>query len=254
MIKQKFHMAKLLFCLSVLAVGYHVSSADVSAKPRHVAKKKKADDYHGWKKVKFPGIKANKFQISEQGQIDVKMDKSSGLIYRPLNDQEQISQTLKWQWKVDQNFPATPLSEKDIDDRPVAVHIWFPDEKGAKKEGGFTRLVGRLLGYEFPGRVLTYVWGGTEQAGDVIANPHFEDKGYFIILKPGAYENPNWVSEQVDFRKDFERIFQKKAPNPTHIAISGDSDNSGVMAASSVRMIMAGPVKTSFYQVNDAEN
>ncbi|PCJ31582.1 MAG: hypothetical protein COA93_10765 [Alphaproteobacteria bacterium] len=189
-----------------------------------------------WKKVKFPGIKATEFTMSKAGRIDLFMDQSSGLLFRPLTKAEQNCSSLEWQWKVDQNFPPVALSDKDKGDRPVAVHVWFPKGKG-DKTNGLKNFVGRLLGYKIPGRVVSYVWGGTGLQGEVIENPHFEKKGYFIILRSGNFNNKSWVNEQVDFRRDYEKIFNAPAPMPTHVAISGDSDNSGAVARASVRKL-----------------
>lgn len=189
-----------------------------------------------WKKVKFPGIKATEFTVSKEGRVDLFMDQSSGLLFRPLTAAEQNYSSLAWQWKVDQNFPPASLSDKDKGDSPVTVHVWFPKGKG-DKNNGFKKFIGRLLGYKIPGRVISYVWGGTGLRGEVIENPHFEKKGYFIILKPGNFNRKSWVNEQVDFRSDYEKIFNEPAPMPTHVAISGDSDNSRAVARASVRKV-----------------
>lgn len=195
-----------------------------------------SDQISEWKSVKFPGIKENKFVIDQNGKIDLFMDKSSSLLIRPLNETEQNKTTLKWQWKVDKNFPPTPLADETVDDRPVAVHIWFPKIK-TDKSGGFKEFFGRLLGYNFPGRVISYVWGGTEEVNEVIENPHFKERGYQIILRQGQYNSESWINEQVNFKQDYEKIFEGVAPLPTHIAVSGDTDSIQQMATSSVRRI-----------------
>lgn len=231
------HKRKLNDILILMVMSSLLLIGQTHANPRDMPNKKEIIQSYDWKKVKFPGIKATEFTVGEEGRIDLVMDQSSGLLYRPLSPAEQNNSFLKWQWKVDQNFPPTPLSDKDKGDCPIAVHVWFPKGKG-DKNNGFKRFIGRLFGYEIPGRVITYVWGGTEQQGDVIENPHFEKRGYFIVLKPGSFTSQSWITEQVNFRNDYQKIFNEPAPKPTHIALSGDSDNSATVARASVRMLM----------------
>lgn len=190
-----------------------------------------------WKTLKFSGIKKNEFVIEENGIINILMDSSSSLLYRKILDSEKETSILNWQWKIKKGFPATSMADNNKDDRPIAVHIWFPKDKKDKNKG-FKEFFGRLLGYDFPGRVITYVWGGTEDYREIIENPHFKERGFIIIQKPGSYKTDDWESEQVNFREDYRNIFNEDAPNPTHVAVSGDSDHSQVQAEAAVRMII----------------
>lgn len=189
-----------------------------------------------WKILKFSGIKKNEYVIHENGIIDIHMDDSSSLLYRKISETEKEAAFLSWQWKIALGFAATSMTDKTKDDRPVAIHIWFPKEKTDKNKG-FKEFFGRLFGYDFPGRVITYVWGGTEKQGEIIENPHFEERGFLIVQKPGTFVSDAWIDEQVNFRADYKKIFGEDAPDPTHVAISGDSDHSHVIAMSSVQMI-----------------
>ena len=204
-----------------------------------------SQDVEKWENLKFSGIKKNEYVINEDGVIDILMDDSSSLLYRKISDREKETSLLSWQWKITEGFPATSMANSDEDDRPVAVHIWFPKEKSDKNKG-LKEFFGRLFGYDFPGRVITYVWGGTENERDFLENPHFKERGFIIIQKSGLFESDDWIEEQVNFREDYEKIFNEQAPNPTHVAISGDSDHSHVTAKSSVQMIkFSGTVETT---------
>lgn len=189
-----------------------------------------------WKQLKFSEINENEFVIEENGIINILMNNSSSLLYRKILDSEKETSTLNWQWKIEKGFPATSMVNSKKDDRPVAIHIWFPKTKSDKNKG-FKEFFGRLLGYDFPGRVITYVWGGTEDYREIIENPHFKERGFIIIQKPGSYKTDDWEIEQVNFREDYRNIFNEDAPNPTHVAVSGDSDHSHVEARASVKLI-----------------
>lgn len=190
-----------------------------------------ADQDRPWKIKDFPGIPATEFTVSDEHKIDLFLNKSSAVFYKKLNKEEKSAVGLSWQWKVDQSIPVTGMAEKGDDDRPVAVHIWFTD----KKSGGLKRFLGRLAGYEIPGQLLTYVWGGHGKKGTIIENPHFRGKGYYIILRSGSFVGSDWQNETIDFRKDYEKIFGDVAPLPSHIAVSGDSDDTKSVGRASVR-------------------
>ncbi len=192
-----------------------------------------ADRNGPWKIMDFPGIPATEFTLSDDHEIDLFLNKSSAVLYKKLNEKEKSAVGLSWQWKVDQSIPITGMAEKGDDDRPIAVHIWFP----GKKSGGLKRFFGRLAGYEIPGQLLTYVWGGHGKKGTIIENPHFREKGYYIILRPGAFASFDWQNETIDFRKDYQTIFGHAPPPPTHVAISGDSDDTQSVGRASVRAL-----------------
>ena len=77
------------------------------------------------------------------------------------------------------------------------------------------------------GAVLTYVWGGSQQPGDMIANPYFDDRGRIIVLRSSAEATGRWFEEEIDFIADFQRAFGYTPAQPLYVAISADSDDTG---------------------------
>ncbi len=124
-----------------------------------------------------------------------------------------------------------------MDDRPLALHIWFPDSRG---DADLFDRIGRfvvkdIFGVPLTGMILTYVWGGTQAPGASFVNPHTGTNGMMIVLRNGSAESGRWYREQVDFAADFERVFGHPAPSPSFIALSADSDDSGGHSVGQIR-------------------
>jgi hypothetical protein len=182
----------------------------------------------GWKIVALPESPATRFSGRADGIIDVAGEDSFAMLYRGISDANRRQPFLTWRWRVDTTIPPTDLTRKGHDDRPLALHLWFPedpDQMGLLKKLG--RLIAWVLDVPVPGKVLTYVWGGIGRRGDSMINPHLEDDGVIIILRPGGAPTGRWFSERIDIGADFERAFGGRAPSPAYVAVSADADDTG---------------------------
>jgi len=115
-----------------------------------------------------------------------------------------------------------------MDDRPLAVHVWFNDGKGT--DGGWdfrTRLGAWLFDRPLPGRMLTYVWGGKAARGTRRENPYREKVGSIVVLRSGDSPAGEWHTEAVDIEADFEAAFGYRPGKPDYVAISADTDDKG---------------------------
>ncbi len=176
----------------------------------------------GWKVLTFAGKPATQFTGRADGAIQVTAADSVAILYRRVSDGDKQKRQLTWRWRVDKTTPATDLSRKGHDDRPLALHVWFPeDQTGSWLE---TALAG-IFDLPLPGKVLTYVWGGKGRRGDSIINPYIPLDGTMVILRSGDAPTGQWFGEQIDFATDFERAFNDHAPAPTYVAVSGDADD-----------------------------
>ncbi len=189
----------------------------------------------GWKVVEFPGIAPTRFVRTPDGAIDVLSDKSSAMMYRELASAEEGARYLTWRWRVDRAPPPTDLTRRD-GDRPLAVHLCFKVEG---RETGFMDWVTRAVGPEVEGfdrdhRCLTYIWGGQSAAGRMFPNPHMKDRGVMVILRGAGAPTGEWFTEKIDCAKDYRTAFGEDAPAPSIIAISGDSDGTGSIAAGTI--------------------
>ncbi len=145
----------------------------------------------GWKTLTFPGIAPTRFAGLSDGGVELTAIKSSALLYRPIPETGRAHGTLAWQWRVERPIPATDLTRKGVDDRPLALHIWFPDSRG---DADLFDRIGRfvvkdIFGVPLTGMVLTYVWGGTQAPGASFVNPHTGTNGMMIVLRNGSAES-----------------------------------------------------------------
>ena len=180
----------------------------------------------GWKVFTFFGKSATRFTGRADGAIEVAAADSVAILYRKIAGGDRQKRRLSWRWRVDKTPPPTDLSRKGHDDRPLALHLWFPkdpDQTGIL-ETLETALAG-IFGVPLPGRVLTYVWGGKGRRGDTIINPYIPLNGTMVILRSGDAPTGRWFTEQIDFAADFERAFDARAPAPAYVAVSADADD-----------------------------
>lgn len=181
----------------------------------------------GWALWTRMGVPAARFERQGDGAIEIAADSGFALLYRRIADEETGARILRWRWRVDVSTPPTDLSRRGADDRPLAVHVWFPDEEASFFRRIGQGLAGSLRGIPLRGKVLTYVWGGIDHRGDQIPNPYLDADGVIITLRPANTATGLWYAERVDLAADFERAFGHAPPKPSHLAISADSDDAG---------------------------
>ena len=150
----------------------------------------------GWKVLTFAGKPATQFIGRADGAIQVTAADSVAILYRRVSDGDKQKRHLTWRWRVDKTTPATELSRKGHDDRPLALHVWFPKDKTGLWERVETALAG-IFDVPLPGKVLTYVWGGKGRRGDTIINPYIPLHGTMFILRSGDAPTGQWFTEQL---------------------------------------------------------
>tara|TARA_R110000868_G_scaffold1253_7_gene9724 strand:+ start:1316 stop:2029 length:714 start_codon:yes stop_codon:yes gene_type:complete len=188
----------------------------------------------GWKVIEFPGIAPSRFVHAADGRIDVVSDRSAAMLYRAVGAAESARRYLTWAWRVDAAPPATDLTRRG-GDRPLAVHLCFKGEP----EKGFLGWMGRVVrpdveGFSRDHRCLTYVWGGLSASGAMFPNPYMKDRGVMIVLRGAGTPTGKWFREKIDSARDYRAAFGSAPPEPSFLAISGDSDGTQSRAAGSV--------------------
>ena len=174
-----------------------------------------------WRSIKVPGEPENTFRFGDD-VITVQSDDSVSFRYVELPPALTTPSHVNWRWRVDSHSALAQQSVKGRDDRPLAVHLWFDDTAGGSLFGG----LGSVLGYPNVGHLLTYVWGAQEQAGSVLANPHYA-KGRVIVLVGPDGTTGHWQTVRRDIADDFKAAFGRRPDLKTlrYIAVSADSDD-----------------------------
>ncbi len=203
-------LAGLLAWISVVAAGEHHQAAGGPA-------------LKDWRQVTPPGKRPAVFTIKPDAHIEVTAESGVSFLYAELGPVRSELQ-LSWRWRVEQAPAPTDLAIRGMDDRPLAVHLWFPKSKG---DASFWDGLKSALGYPTFGHAITYVWGGTAARGQIIANPHLGDSA-LIVLRDGETPLGTWFGEEVDPAVDFARAFgHPPASAPRYFAISADTDDKG---------------------------
>lgn len=181
-----------------------------------------APEFGEWKVLELPDRAPARFTILDNQEIEVATAASASFFYR---DAPGAAGWLAWRWRVDRPGRAGDLMQQGQDDRPLAVHLWFPDDSiGGVFKGLFTE----LFGYPAVGRVMTYVWAAGNEKGKRFANPYLEPgQGVVIVLRDAGDGWGLWRDESVDFAADYQRAFGTAPPAPRFLAVSGDSDDLG---------------------------
>ena len=184
-----------------------------------------------WKIFTPPGKRPARFLAYENGVIEARAESAVSFLYRDLATSGSQTSRLAWRWRVDRSITPRDLGTPGLDDRPLAVHVWFPKPPG---ERTFRDAVQGLFGFPAIGHAITYVWGGTAARGEVLANPHLKNSA-LIVLRSGDSRTGVWFTEEVDPLADFARVFGRpSASAPRILAISADTDDGGETAVGRV--------------------
>jgi hypothetical protein len=182
----------------------------------------------GWQLLKVPGKPVTSFASTQDGVITVSAASSVGFLYRRASGIPGSGNFLTWRWRVDVTPPPTDLSVKGKEDRPLAVHVWFDNEDGSASDWSMTARLGSwFMRQPLPGKMLTYVWGGTAARGTTLKIPYRKSAGQIWVLRSGNSRPGQWLNETVDIAADFEAAFGYRPGKPAYIAISADTDDKG---------------------------
>ena len=177
----------------------------------------------GWKLLELPDKVPARFALLPDGSIEVASAGSVAFLYREAAG----GLNARWRWRVDKAGPASDPAAKGRDDRPLAVHIWFPDEA---VRSGLRGLLAEMLGYPSYGRVLTYMWAAGEAKGRRFASPYFNPgQGAVVVLRDSSDGLGEWHDETVNIAADYRAAFGAEPVAPSYVALSADSDDLGGM-------------------------
>ena len=192
---------------------------------------------NGWDTYTPRGKDSASFSIDADGALQIRAEQAVAFLYRSVPSAAAHSPSMTWRWRVDEDFPPTNLSQPGADDRPLAIHVFFSDQKAGLLKR-LTGSFGRFLKLPVYGRAITYVWGGPYKPGTMLANPFMpEGDGVLIIGQPSQTEHDQWLTQTVNVASDFEAAFGTTPSPILGIAISSDTDDTGAVSVSRIRDI-----------------
>lgn len=185
----------------------------------------------GWKSVDFRSIPKTEYSFGGN-TLGIKAAKSSSVIYKAVPEASRQASQAKWKWSVQNSVPATNLAKKGGDDRNIALYFVFTDEKTAARAGKNPNIK-RLL-TKRSSRMLIYVHGGSQSAGSFVPSPYFSGRGTTVVKRSAGTGS---FSESVNLTEDYRRAFGGEPGVLVGLAVSSDSDDTGVVSQSSLGAI-----------------
>lgn len=186
---------------------------------------------NGWKSVSFRSIPKTDYDFGGE-TLNIRAPKSSSVIYKAVPQSARAASMASWNWSVQTSVPPTNLAHKGGDDRNIALYFVFTDEKTAQRAGKNPNIKNLLT--KRSSRMLIYVYGGQQSRGSFVPSPYFSGRGTTIV-KRGA--GTGSFSETVDLAADYRRAFGEAPGVLVGLAVSSDSDDTGIVSRSSLSAI-----------------
>ena len=186
-----------------------------------------------WQTLKVPGVRENQFVLRGDA-LQVISESSASFRYVEIPRNVHAPSHVSWRWRVDAHSPLSSQATKGRDDRPLAIHVWFDTDGKASLLSSFASVMGRPK----VGHLLTYVWGATEPAETVLANPYYE-RGRVIIVVGQDGRKGQWHDVRRNIVADYQQAFGD-VPDMSklrYLAISADTDDLMGQSTGSVRAV-----------------
>jgi hypothetical protein len=199
-------------------------------------------EMRGWEEITFDGKTPNAYASCGADCVEIATMQSVSMIGREVAVDLKAMPILSWEWKVERPVAATDLATKGEDDRAVALYVTFPYDPDTSSfaENLMRPMVELARGSDAPGRVISYVWGGFGEPGQVVESPFFGSANAMIVGRNASAQPGVWLPERVDVAADHERIFGHPPSKAAHILLSADSDDTKADNRAFVRHIMFG--------------
>ncbi|MFC0133123.1 hypothetical protein CR105_06145 [Massilia eurypsychrophila] len=189
----------------------------------------------GWKVLK-PSPKAATTQYTLVRDADhtvlrADADKSmSGLIHTIRVDTRRYP-LLRWRWKVAAPVAGADMTQKSGDDYAARIYVMFdyPASRLPLSTRIKMKLAESLHGQPIPAAALNYVWDNRHPVGTIQPNT-YTDRARMVVVRSGAGQANQWVTEMRDLRADFRAAFGEEAPHVVALAIATDTDNTASRA------------------------
>lgn len=221
-----------VFIVVCVALAPFLLEAAATALPAHLVSE-------GWEEITFDGKNPNNYAVCGPDCIEITTDSSVSMIGKAMPVELSKTPYLSWEWKISQAVTPSNLMVKGEDDRPVAVYVAFPydSETATFGERLLRPAIELLRGADAPGRMLSYVWGGSGNAGDLVESPYFGGVNAMIVSRVESDPVDTWVAERVNVIADHERAFGRTPSRAAHILLSADSDDTKTRTMAFVRNI-----------------
>lgn len=188
-----------------------------------------------WRLVQFDRkIPPTRFQVrlwDGVPAIEAVADGSMALLARAVEVDLAQTPVLCWRWRIDAPLATADMATKAGDDYAARVYVAFdlPDTALSFSTRMKLRLARSLYGEDVPEAALNYVWDNRYPVGTQRPNA-YTDRTRMIVLRSGAADGGQWVTERRDVLADFKQAFGSDPTKIQLVAIASDTDNTGERA------------------------
>jgi hypothetical protein len=133
-----------------------------------------------------------------------------------------------WAWRVVQPIPAADNTDRDAEDAPVRLLLFFDGDHARlpARERVRMELAQVVSGRKMPYATLMYIWENRQPIGTVIDNAH-TGRVKMIVAGSGTDRLGQWKHFERDYVADFRRAFDEAPGRLIGVGILTDTDNTG---------------------------
>jgi hypothetical protein len=164
----------------------------------------------GWKASRKECSMFNVVNEHSECFLRLTVDKQCTSIGKQVSFSPDSHPILSWKWRVHTLPIGGSEEKKETNDSGAGVYVIF---KGKFKLN----------------KILKYVWSTTLPSGTILPSP-FNQNTKVIVLQSGSEKTNQWLTETVNIRDDFRKVFGVAPPPVIAIAILSDADNTGSRA------------------------
>jgi hypothetical protein len=155
---------------------------------------------------------------------------ASALVY-PLRVDLAKTPIVQWRWKVENVLSKGDALQKDGDDYPARLYIFF--DVDASELSWFEKFkyeaFHSLYGSYPPLAAINYLWANKQPVGSLLPNVYSERVQMYVV-RSGKAGLGQWLEQERNIYADYVRAFGKTPPMVTGIAVMTDTDNTGESA------------------------
>lgn len=159
-----------------------------------------------WKQVKFGELTDYRI-VTENSNACLKAtaNSTSSAFATKIEVQPAATMTIRWRWKIS-SCPTNGSEDKLATfDHTARIFVAFDTFIG-------------------PPRTINYVWANRMETNSVFDHPS-SSRSKFIVLESGNERAGQWISEERDLAKDWQRLFKnEKMPRIVGLGVFTDSD------------------------------
>ena len=165
--------------------------------------------------------------------LQAESDASMSSLAKNIDIDPNTTPWLQWRWRTAAINPASGLENKQNDDFPVRLYVFFDYDIGQLPflERTKIRIARALYGKQLPLAALCYVWAGKETVGTTAWNA-YTDRVRMVVASSGAAKTGSWVDVQRNVAEDYRAAFGEPVPRITGIALASDTDDTGMSSTS----------------------